>query len=149
MAEDFELLPGVFWLVSDISPEFNLQADVDFLDTVVPGVYITEILANETADPLAVHPAEVGDVQQFEQEVQAEIVECDRTPGEVSRLEKWDGDLLNISIAWVEHIDDPFGYAAIQSVVLEGLVGVVELVPQAVMHLSIVVPVLAPTQLCW
>ncbi len=32
MAQHFELLPGVFWLVSDISPEFNLQADVDFFE---------------------------------------------------------------------------------------------------------------------
>ena len=89
------------------------------------------------------------DMQQFEQEVQAETAERDRAPREVSRLEKWDGDLLNIIIAPIECIDDPFGDAAIQSVVLEGLVGVVELVPQAVMHLSIVVPVLAPAQLCW
>ena len=58
-------------------------------------------------------------------------------------------DLLNINIAWIECIDDPLGDAAIQTVVLEGLVGAVELVPQAIMHLAIVVPVLAPAQLCW
>jgi len=90
MAQHFELLPGVLWLVADISFEFNQQADVDFLDAVVPGVHITEVLADETPEPLAVRTTEVGDVQQFEQQVQVQIAERDRAPVKVSGLEKWD-----------------------------------------------------------
>src|SRR5262249_10195124 len=95
---------------------------------------------NETL--ISLSSTKVINLKELEQHMKVELVEVDHFLWKWLFCEKWDSNSLGSSLARIENVHHPFWNIAIQTIKLEGPVGIVQTVSQAVMHLSIIVLIL-------
>src|SRR5260370_39411909 len=105
-AGHLKLLDGVKGPGTDVSPQLHLDTDITVQILGALGVHVAIILPDEVSGLL---PAEVGNLEQLEQDVKFYGAERDRLRLErTTRLEAQPEGFRHFT-AWNEHIDDPPG----------------------------------------
>src|SRR5260370_38084173 len=127
-AGPLNLLEGVKGQGTDVSPQLDLDTDITVQILGALGVHVAIILTDEVSGLL---PAEVGNLEQLEQDVKFYGAERDRLRlKRRTRLEAQLEGFWHFSM-WNEYIDDPSGWP-VDPGKHERPVGIVKLTTQTV-----------------